>query len=190
MRVEVSATKVTLRLDPSPETETLVRSAEYGFGPGGVGTSGPYDMRNTLLKSSSARVDRKGNKYLNVPMRKTRQQIVALGGSSAYKAAKSLLASVRGSSGTAWGGRLANPSGFAERIQKHARHVPGIGHVPAHKTDPLANMYRFRAKRGSTYGTFRRIAENGKPWVHPGVKARRLMRKVSRAVPRIVKEVG
>ena len=192
MHVEVSDRTATLSLDPSPETSTLVRSVEYGFGPGGVGTSGPYDMRTTLLKSSSARTDRHGNKYLNVPMGITTRRIASLGGSAAYKAAKRLMASVRTAAGTKWGGRLANPSGFADRIQKQSRHVPGIGHVPAHKTDPLANLYRFKRpkRRGSTYGTFRRISEHGKPWVHPGIKAHRFMRKVARAIRRIVREVG
>lgn len=191
MRISVSEgqSQIKLSLDTSGKMGKLVRSIEYGFGPGGVGTVGPYDMRTTLLKSAKARVGMNG-KYLNVPMRRTKVQITSFGGTAAYRAALQLNASVRVSKNrTLWGGRLSNPSGFAHKIHKTARHVAGIGRVPAHATDPLASMYRFKkaGQRGSRYGVFRTISQGGKPWVHPGIKARRFMRKVAKMLPTIGK---
>jgi hypothetical protein len=189
------ANTVILTLDPPRETATLVRSVEYGFGPGGVGTTGPYDMRKTLTRpgTKSLRTGRDGTRYLSVPMRKTTRRIIQRGGYAAYAAVQRLEASVRGVGFTAWGGRLANPSGYAAKIHPHARNVKGIGHVPPHATDPLANMYRFKkpgAKGGSTYGIFRTISSKGKPWVHPGIRSHRFIRKVARLIPQIVKDVG
>ena len=84
MQVDVSSdgTEVMLSLEPSPEDNTLVKSVEYGFGPGGVGTYGPYDMRKTLLKptTKSIRYNKQGGMYLNVPMRMTTRAMRAMRG--------------------------------------------------------------------------------------------------------------
>ena len=192
MRVTVKPSQgtISLSLSTSGAQGKLVRSIEYGYGPGGFGTSGAYDMRRTLLKSSSTKLGRNG-RYLAVPIGKTTRTIISHGGNTAYAMARRLDASLMTQTGTKWGGRLPNPSRLAAKIHSRARHVPGIGHVPPHATDPLANLYRFKrpGSRGSKYGIFRTISANGKPWVHPGIKARRFMRKVAKLLPEIAKAV-
>ena len=179
-------------MDVTPRTvklvlggDTLVRSVEYGFGAGGVGTRGSYDMRFTHLRAQtkSIRQSRSGFMYLNVPFRVTKRGMNAMAASSgAYRKASQLEASVRSNMGTAWGGRLSNPSQLAQKLKPH------------HATDPLAGLYKHKkpGDKKATYGTFRRMSfgPNGKPWMHPGIPAHRLMRKVADQVQRIVSEVG
>ena len=189
MRLSVKGSQVTLALD----ADKLVRSVEYGFGPGGVGTSGPYDMRKTLLTSPAAKMGRSG-KYLAVPMNMpTRKMRGGQGGERAYRMARQLTASVMSTGGgknTRWGGGL--PRGLTSKLRSTGRTVPGIGFQPAHATDPTHGTRRFvpRAGGGAKYGSFRTISQRGKPWVHPGIKAHRFIRKVARMVPAVVKEVG
>jgi hypothetical protein len=173
--------------------DKLARSVEYGFGPGGVGTQGPYDMRKTLLRSGgrSVRVSRRGDRYLRVPIgMSTRRMRSMPGGSRAYQAARQLEVTSRGPGGKLLGGRL--PKGMTPKLRPQGRRVPGIGYVPPHRTDPTHGLRRYSqgVSGGSTYGTFRTISQGGKPWVHPGIKARRFIRKMSRQVKHVVREVG
>lgn len=187
MRMKVKGSHVTFELVGG----TFVRSIEYGYGAGGVGTTGRYDMRRTLLKSTKARTGKNG-RYLNVPMGMTTRKMRSMpGGENAYRMARQLVATVRSGRGRMLGGKL--PRGLTPKLLPQGRRVAGIGYQPPHATDPTHGMRRYKATRGSmksTYGTFRTISERGKPWVHPGIKASRLMRKVARMVPAVVREVG
>lgn len=185
MAVRVQGTKIILTLDGG----VMARSVEYGFGPGGVGTFGPYDMRRTLLKSPKAKMGPKG-KYMNVPMgMPTRKMRGMQGGERAYAAAKQLSLTARTKGGTLWGGSL--PHGMTPKLRPQGRRVPGIGYVPPHRNSPTDSLYRRRSGKGrSQYFSFRTISQGGKPWVHPGIKPRRFIRKVAKMVPAIVREVG
>lgn len=193
MSVQVKDHSIVMALDSDDSVGSdgvMARSVEYGYGPGGIGTTGPYDMRKTLLRSRSVKFGKRG-RYLNVPMRVTRRGMDKMGGRASYTAAKALRPTmVRGKQTISWGSRLSNPSGFAERIHPVARYVPGVGTVPAHATDPLANLYKFNSagQRGASYGIFRTISEAGKPWIHPGIPAHRLIRKVVRRMSGIIAE--
>lgn len=194
MNIEVRGDVIRLTLaHPSRGPGRLVRAVEYGYGSGGYGTTGPYDMRTTLLKSKKTRTTKSGARVLSVPMRVTRRQMTAWGGGSwkGYRAAQQLSDTVRMSpTHTVWGKSLSDPSHYARKLQPRARNVPGIGHVPAHKTDPMAGLYKFRGSKGQTsYGTFRTISSRGKPWVHPGISAARLLRKTADHIHVLAKEM-
>lgn len=191
MQINRHGDHVEFSLQPQPGEETLVRSAEYGFGPGGVGTSGPYDMRMTLLRPStkSVRRNKSGQLYLSVPIRVTTRRMRSYpGGNEAYRQARQLSATLKTDQGTMWGGAL--PRGLTPKIRPEGRQVPGIGYVPPHATDPTAGLRRFHGPKGNTYGVFRTISQAGKPWVHPGVKARRFIRRLAAQVQAVIKEVG
>jgi len=153
--------------------DTFARSIEYGYGSGGVGTRGTYDMRRTLLRpgGKSVRISKTGHRYLHVPFRVTTRKIVAKGGYAAYRMAQKLMASYPQDGKTLWGGRLG------AQFHKH-----------------LTSLYRFprigHARGGSTYGTFRTIS-TGVPdgWRHPGIPAHRLIRKVASRVGQIASRV-
>lgn len=186
MRLSVRGSHVELSL----EGDTLSGSVEYGYGPGGIGTQGPYDMRKTLLRSNSAKSGPKG-RYLSVPMGMTTRKLRGMkGGSRAYRMARQLASSVVSAGGnTKWGGAL--PRGLVPKLRAQGRTVPGIGFQPPHATDPAHGLRRVKRGGGSSrYGTFRTISEGGKPWVHPGIKARRFIRRVSGMVRSVVREVG
>lgn len=187
MRMKVRGSHVELTLDGGK----FARSIEYGFGPGGVGSSGPYDMRKTLLRSPKAKMGKHG-KYMSIPMgMSTRRMRGMQGGEQAYRMARGLAASVTSRKGnTQWGGSL--PKGLVPKLRSQGRMVPGVGYQPAHATDPLHGMKKMKPRGGgrSSYVSFRTIAEHGKPWIHPGIKARRFIRRVAKMVPAVVKEVG
>jgi hypothetical protein len=190
MRLEAKGSHVELELDG----DSLAASVEYGFGPGGVGTQGPYDMRRTLLRSGgkSVKTGARG-RYLSVPMGMSARKMRAMrGGERAYRMARELVSTVMSRGGnTKWGGSL--PRGLTHKIRPKGRMVPGIGYQPPHATDPTHGIRRYVQKAGAVrgaYGTFRTISQGGKPWVHPGIKARRLIRKVAGMVGAVVREVG
>jgi len=174
MRLSVEGSHVELAL----KGDMMAQSIEYGFGPGGVGTQGPYDMRRTLLRSAKAKFGPRG-RYLNVPMRMTTRKMRGMaGGNRAYALARQLASSSRSGAQTMLGGAL--PRGLTQKLR------------PSHATDPTHGVRRYVKKVGARaqYGSFRTISQAGKPWVHPGVKARRLVRRVARMVPSVVNEVG
>lgn len=154
---------------------------ELGLGPGGIGTSGPFDLRDTLLKPSTRSI-RQGKKglYLNVPFSMTAAAIRAVGGAAALKAARALPATVSRNGRTEWGGRL--PPGLAPKQRAH------------HHSDPLAGLVRREAPYSagaapgsqSTYSKWRTISQNGKPWMHPGIVAAHIADKVRAKLDAIV----
>jgi hypothetical protein len=165
----------------------LARLVEFGMGPGGIGTEGPYDVRHHILKSGtrSLRYDKQGRPYLNVPFDHTGKSIEMMGGLRALGQAQRLewTRSIQSNAGawrTLWGGRL--PAGLAPKLKEH------------HTTDPLAGMVR----QGSTYSggqtkasgyrTWRR-ASWGAPspkWMSSGVRAHRIGDKIAARLSEIV----
>lgn len=161
---------------------TFPNMLEQGMGPGGVGTEGPYNLADVILKAGTQNLQqtRDGRMFVNVPFSHSAAAIKAAGGggktgAGAYAAAKSLAPAVMGADGrTAWGGRL--PAGVVPKLRDD------------HATDPLAGLVRIQAgySQGvsqSQYRTFRRLIQGGKAWMHPGIRARHIASKVVERVP-------
>jgi hypothetical protein len=184
---EVTETSCTVELpgqnmDSTPNVAMMARMIEFGMGPGGIGTSGRYDIRDFLLKGKTAR---------NVPFKSNTKMIQELGqlknggpgGQNTMNAAKALGATtVRGGS---WvGPKMA--AGFTRIMSNpHSKGQAGSQHA----TDRLHGLRKMRGKDGKTsrYITFRRASSSqgaGK-WIHPGIEARHLAAKVMRKVPEI-----
>lgn len=174
-------------LPASPSTSILAHIVEQGMGPSGIGSSGSYDVRTFLLRSTTRniRTNKDGSLYLNVPFDHTKQSITTMGGTSAYRKASRLKPTITTPSGTSWGGRL--PKGMAPKLQPH------------HASDPLAGMvrlvssYSMRGNKAvaqtSGYRTWRRASMNGKPWISKGVTARRYIDKVAQRIPALIQQV-
>lgn len=140
----------------------------------------PYDMKRMLDTSLKVRVSKKGRRYLIIPMRHNTPGNTAHAPAmpkAVYAQAKKLEASeISGHyarrSGTGawdvntkeparvrsrtyvWGGRLS--AGLAPKLQTR------------HKSDPYAGMVRFKESTGgSTFLTFRVMAEGSSGWVVP-----------------------
>jgi hypothetical protein len=170
----------------------LASLVEFGMGPGGIGTEGPYDLRKFLLQSGtrSIRYDKNGKPYLNVPFQRSGDDIKTLGSVQALEAAKRLQATVSkkeaGDWRTIWGERM--PAGHAQKLRPH------------HAADPLQDMVKMRStytRRGygvtqqtSGYRIWRRASWNAAApkWMTPGVKARRIGDTVAGRVGRLVLE--
>lgn len=161
---------------------------EQGMGPGGIGTSGPYDQRKFILKpgTSNLRHGAKGM-YVNVPFRRSAGQVREMGGQSALDMAYKL-SGVRSEGGRVkWptSGMKRLPGGLAPKMKPH------------HTADPLAGLVRFHKqysrttgrKQPSQFKSWRRISEGGKPWISPGVTPRHLAQKVSRRLPSLLKHL-
>lgn len=175
----------------------LPNMLEQGMGPGGVGTQGAYDLRVFLLKPGTRSVKQgKNGLYLHVPFNRTAATIKALGGDAAMKASRGLSAAVNPAT-TAGAGRLG--AGFAPNLRPAdvtRTDVTGAKfEARAHATDPLAGLVRLQTQYTannapqSTYRNFRTISQGGKPWMSPGIAARRLADRVMAAMPRIIAEV-
>lgn len=198
MSMYVMDNKIIIELDyaKAGKDADFVRAIEYGFGGGGVGTSGHYDMRDTLLKNAHKENSR-GYKYRDIPMKMGADKVSGFGGQSAVDAARKL-AFYRGrEERKAAASRYRLPAGMADIIHPNQREVVLGAHgrvkVPSHATDPLAGMYRFNKKgHAEEFGIFRRISEDpetGKPWVGAPIKQHRLMRRLKRRLPRIIEQV-
>lgn len=153
MDFRTTFTSLTFVLKSEPK---LAQMVEYGVT--------PFDMRDTLLRTTtkSIRRSKKGHLYLYVPFRITTRKIREYGGSAAEKAARAL--------GPYPTSRNRLPEGMAPKLD------------PYHATDPLAGLVRIPNATpggGSMYMTWRTISQNGKPWIHKGIKARHFMRQVS-----------
>ena len=183
--------KVTLR-------GTVPNIVEQGMGPGGIGTFGPYDVGRFMLKpgTKNLRYTRDGRMYVNVPFRRSEAAIEGFGGRAALAEAQSLDAYQNRHSLTDPKVRLA--SGLAPKIrgktdflvnrwQGPGGSMHGDGRIiarPPHSHDPLAGLVKMSAgyssgKTQSFYMTWRRIVENGKPWISKGVEPRKLAEKVN-----------
>jgi hypothetical protein len=195
--VEISEHRVIIDLpgDDVPDNiSTLARIVEFGMGPGGIGTTGAYDVRTFLLRRSTSNIRTgKNGPYVRVPFERSLAAIqsTATRGkkSAAVDAVKNLTATVtRDNMTTNWGERLS--AGFA-----HVRVNPTTG-IP-HKTDYLHGMIR-KASKGSTasgggqtsgFGTFRTASWAGNPWMSKGVTPRKIGEKIQRKLHKIIHEM-
>lgn len=176
--------------DTAFKVAQLARVVEFGMGPGGIGTEGPYDVRQYLLKSGtrSLRYDKDGKPYLNVPFDHTKASIELMGGLQAVRAAQRLtwtksVQSQQGLVRTVWGGRM--DAGMAPKLKEH------------HAVDPLAGMVRL----GSTYSggktkfsgfrTWRRATWSAEApkWTSSGVHAHRIGDKIAARLGEILLEM-
>ena len=199
---ELSETKAVVAL-PGPGTDkktaTKARIAEFGMGPGGIGTEGAYDVRKFLLRGTTRNIHwGKNGPYVNVPF--TRRgaissvpgplEIERLGGNRALAAARKLAPRVNDPVTKKLllrGGTL--PSGFAAKLREH------------HVSDPLAGLVRNASSystasgpdlRTSGFTVWRRASWANKhplAWMSKGVRARHLSRRVQAKVPDLIREV-
>jgi len=190
---------VSVSLPKPGQSATIALMYELGMGPGGIGTTGPYDMRKFMLqeKTRNIRRDKKGNLYLNVPFKKSAKKLQAEN-PDIYKKAKKLAPMIsfhanahnvtpQGSPRGAKGNQL--PRGL---VPKKAPH---------HATDIYAGMRRqasaYSNKQGrpviqtSGYITWRRMTIDQKPpkWMHPGIKPLNLGDRIFRILPHMINHV-
>ncbi len=163
------------------------RTLEFGLGPTGIGSEGPFDARRWLLTRQSAKARGRikpgaNGPYRDVPFTLTASKIKQLGGQSALDKARGLAPTrVRGGS---WSGpSLAR--GYTAIINNPNTRIP-------HKTDRLHGIRRMVGKSGSTarFITFRRASWAGEPWMHRGVRARHIAERVTELLPQIWKRVA
>ena len=179
-------------LPASPSTAILAHMVEQGMGSGGIGTSGPYDVRKYLLRASTRNIRRRkdGGLYLHVPFGRTAKQLKADYGKEVAQRARRLAATTTDANRmTRYGGRL--PPNMVPKLKPH------------HVSDPLAGMVRrastySRGKGGkprmqtSGYQTWRTASySNTDPdaWMSSGIRARRIMNEVARQLPTLIAQV-
>jgi len=180
--------------DPPPDRNgrrgALPNMMEQGLGPGGVGTEGAFDIRINVLKAKQSAA---------IPFDHTMESIksLAMGGAAMNMSrAENVLSEVKG--------LLAR---HTERMEGSSRAATtdkgerlGAGHVPkrpGHVTDLLHGLVVHRKTHtddnpdagGPVFSTFRTISWKSKPWIHPGITARRIAGRVMNAMPRIMKDV-
>ena len=158
-----------------------------------------YDIRAAVLRSGNkgVKVSKKGFMYASIPFRhmmggtgRVAPAIGSAGGADASKsigaavrsAARGLTASTERDGRMKWGARLSDSQG-GEKLR--ARHKTGI-------YSGMVKVKRAYGKgSGSQYMTFRMISQNpkslrsdegGANWMHPGIKAHRIMDEVARYV--------
>ena len=144
---------------------------EQGLGPQGIGSEGPFDIKEVILKNKDD---------VNVPFRHTAGSITRAAGATVAKHARSLQSrplveakdtKTRGMQRLGGGGRMS--AKVAERAR--AKHLLGMVHQTYQR-----QLKSGKLKTESTYTTFRRAKRYNKDgvrlprWVHPGVKGRRL----------------
>lgn len=174
----------------------LARIQEFGFGPGGIGTQGEYDMRvagQKLLSSKKVKQGKNGP-YLVIPFTFNTKEASAAAGTNAPrlfnklaqdgKAVFSRASSEKGR--TMWGTRL--PASQGNRLKSH------------HVSTQAAGMVRMGAVSGSSgkmrtssYKTFRTVSmANTDPmaWRSKGVEAKNIAETVAEAVPELIAEAG
>lgn len=180
-----------------PKAAMLARMLEFGMGPGGIGTSGSYQMRKYLLTGAKAKRgkqglpahrqgDRMGGPIMNVKFRHgsagaSHTTPRSRMSSSVNQAARRLEASTTSGNRTVYGGRLSRPGARRGRN-------PTTG--ARHANNRHEGMVRMTDSRGQTsgYRSWRRasLSQDSGKWVHPGIKARRLTEIVERKIPQIV----
>lgn len=160
---------------------TVPNMVEWGLGPDGIGSKGRIDLRTWLLKPGKAKISKQGFSYRAIPMGRTTKQIAQWGGQRAVAAARAL------------GPKQALPKGMAPKMVAHDRYrrdTLGRFYVQhAHKTDALAGLRKMPVRGGGKYGVFRTISNKSKRgWYHPGIRARRIIDKVLRQMPVLLRQ--
>ena len=188
---EVSESGFVCGLPASPSTAILAHMVEQGMGSGGIGTSGPYDVRKYLLRSSTRNIRRKknGELYLRVPFGHDPKVVKQQHGARIRSAMQRLRATTTDANrSTRYGGRL--PAGLVPRLKPH------------HVADPLAGMVRTAStyskgngrprSQTSGYRTWRTASySNTHPdaWMSSGITARRIVDDVLQTMPTLVSQV-
>ena len=168
--------------DSAPTVATIARMMEFGMGPGGIGTSGPYNVRDFLLK---------GRTSVNVPFKYSSKMIAELGklrnggpGARQTREAAQSLSPTRVNSGS-WSGQKLSP-GFTRIITNPNSKIP-------HHSDRLSGLRRMvgRDAQTSRYITFRKASVNQDPgkWQHRGIVGRHLAEKVLADVPQLWRQL-
>lgn len=210
---EVSADRAVIELagnvksstDSGSSVGTLAMMAEFGMGPGGIGTQGPYDLRTFILKAGTKHLHLgKTGWYVNIPFKHSTASILERGGKEALKLAQGLRRRISDGAGNmSWDMNpkvLKNPTRLPDKLAPIGYNKIMGPEKGRHATDPLAGMVRL----GSTYSkgpdglarvqtsgymTWRRMSASGKPWMSKGVRALRLGEKVASLVPQIVARI-
>ena len=161
---------------------------EQGLGPQGIGSEGPFDIKEVILKNKDD---------VNVPFRHTAGSITRAAGATVAKHARSLRSrplveakdtKTRGMQRLGGGSRMS--AKVAERAR--AKHLLGMIHQTYQR-----QLKSGKLKTESAYTTFRRAKRYNKDgvrlprWIHPGVKGRRIaLRALRRAMPKIIGAIG
>lgn len=156
---------------------------EQGMGPGGVGTVGAYDMRKYYFPVKNGYF--KGKHYRAIPF-ETKRKPTAQRAAAAF----ANLRPVKTAPGrrTSFAGQQSLPAGLARRtrprdqVRSDAAGNPYVAR--RHATDRYAGLYRmqktYSGKTEYSGVKFRMMSLRGKPWMHPGIPAYRVGRRVLR----------
>lgn len=182
----------------NPKSAVLARMAEFGMGPGGIGTEGPYDIRTFVLKAGTRKLRvGKSGPYVNVPfdmgpagIKEAGATAGKGGASAALKAARSLSAYDRPAQK---GAMRALPAGMAAHGQNR---TSGTTHV-ADRLEGVVRLVSTYSKgpdgvarqQTTGYRKWRRMSWTGQPWMHPGIPAKHLGQKVAADLRNILAEV-
>lgn len=163
---------------------------------------GPYDLRETVLRSPKAHTSRAGHKYLAIPFRHM------LPGATGKNAPE--VGSAYAGSHPVMGNLIA--MGLGQKIADIARNLKGKARIKDANAGPLlrdrhvspiyAGMGRtskqYKKTTQSKYSTFRMISTNpdtfradagGMNWMHPGIKARHLADRVQERIPGLAGDI-
>lgn len=174
---------------------TVPNLVENGMGPGGIGTTGPYDMRKFILKpgTRNLRRDSKGRLYVNIPLEHSAASIGMIGGAGALQEAR-LMRPAR----TRHGDFYRPPdSNLVDPRAKQARTKWGdsLGAEYGDRLRGLVRMEKVYSKATAQapqtkFMTWRRMTEGGKGWMSKGVTPRLLARAVHRKSGELIRSVG
>ncbi len=170
----------------------------------------PFDMKPGLLAGPNAKRTKAGKRYNTVPFRHgtpgttgkrvgTPMPFTGVNAkgkqtSMIYTEARKLSPSVEGVGGkTVWGGRAGDFGGFGIKTQPAVK--GGRPGAYKWKFSPYAGMVKiaktYKKATQNQYATFRRVSDNSDPnsWWHPGIKAKKLVTKVSSYISSMVERV-
>ena len=184
--VGITDSKATIELYGE---SVLPNMFEQGMGPGGVGSTGAYDLRKFMLPAKRGFFA--GKHYRAIPFKVTGRMVSEVATSptrarASFAALAPTRTSARGAGGRGFGAAL--PAGLARRARPSdtmRRDASGKSYLArAHATDPLAGAYRFEKtyakKTESHLGVkFRMMSTKGKPWMHPGIAPLNLAARVN-----------
>jgi len=181
---------------------TIAMMMEFGMGPGGIGSSGSYDVRKFLLTGGKGKMrSGKNGVYKIVNFKHTKASIAKLGGQKAtdmvqdskFKASLS-----KPNAKTIWGSRIrqediakfsAQHQGLKRPNDETKKDSKGKNYTAyRHKAHLLKGLVKNKGtySKGvsqNTYSTFRTASWAGDPWMHPGIKPLNLADKVKQQLP-------
>ncbi len=162
----------------------LALMAEFGMGPGGIGSEGAYDVRKFLLSGGRGKMHSgKHGPYKVVPFKHAMKSLEAKGGKdvSDQVAKASFRATVDGGKQkTVWGDKIkaSDLPGPLRATNELKKDVTGKTYTAfRHKAHILAggvkkqSSYSKGVSQTSNVTVFRTASWAGEPWMHPGIKA-------------------